>query len=106
MRRGTTPTIRVTVESDISDMTIYLAFKQSGHVMVKSGDDLSVSYDSEADETTVECRLTQADTLSMKPGSDCEVQIRAVTDGGETAIATTIGRVTISKILQEGVLDG
>lgn len=108
MRRGTTPTITANVMADISEMAIHLAFKVGCKTIVKSGDDLTISLDEsgEAPVTRVTCTLTQAETLSMKAETKCEVQIRAVEANGNVAIATTIGSIPVKRILEEGVIYG
>ena len=109
MRRGTTPTLRVTADADISQYDIYLALKTRGKLLVKSGDALDVSTEEDGEgnvSTVVLCRLTQADTLSMQAGQRMEVQIRAIDDGGATALASNIDSVPIDRILQDGVLGG
>lgn len=107
MRRGTTPTLRVTVDADITEYKLYLALKTRGKLIVKS-DELEVSTE-EGDKGTVTviiCRLTQEDTLAMQAGQKCEVQIRAVDKGGATALASNIDSIPVERILQDGVLDG
>ena len=100
MRRGTTPTITVTADADLSEMNVHLAL-DAGTLIVKSGDDLDVAY---ADGiTTVTAQLTQADTLSMTSGR-CKVQLRAFNADGSQAVATDIGVLTVSAILEEGEL--
>lgn len=106
MRRGTTPTITATVNADLTGMAVHLAFKVGGSVIVKQGDDLTVVVDNSGEEpiTTVSTSLTQEDTLSMRSGKECEVQIRAVQDDGAVAIATCIGTIPVKRILEEGVI--
>lgn len=100
MRRGTTPTITVTADADLSDMNVHLAL-DAGTLIVKSGDDLDVEY---ADGvTTVTAQLTQADTLAFKTGN-CKVQLRAFNADGSKALATDIGTITVSGILEDGEL--
>lgn len=108
MRRGTTPTITATVNADISAMSIHLAFKVGSTLIVKTGDDLDVSTITEDEEThtQIQTALTQEDTLAMKSGKECEVQIRAVQADGTIAIATTIGTIPVKRILEEGVIRG
>lgn len=108
MRRGTTPTITATVNQDISDMSIHLAFKVGSKTVVKKGDDLEVEAFEQDGETytRVKAKLTQEDTLAFRAGKECEVQIRAVTGGGLTAIATSIDTIPVGAILEEGVIDG
>lgn len=101
IRRGTTPPIRVRVGADLTDLNIHLSF-DAGELIVKSGDDIGVSF---ADGvTTIETVLTQEDTLAMKSGSQCEIQIRAYKNDGAVAMATTIASVPVARILEEGVL--
>lgn len=116
MRRGTTPTITATVNADISDMTIYLAFRvskprsvstccgESQDLLVLTGDRLRVT--SEDDKTYIQCTLTQEETLSFPESGRIEVQARAVKNDGNTAIATSIATIDAKRILQEGVLYG
>ena len=105
MRRGTTPTLRVTVDADITEMDVYLALRAGRVLIVKETDALDMSL-GEDGKTTVLCPLTQADTLKMAAGTNCEVQVRAIEGDGAVAIATTIGSVPVERILQDGVLGG
>lgn len=101
MRRGTTPTVTVQVDADISALNIHLAFS-AGSLVVKSGEDLTVEY---ADGvTTIQTTLTQEDTLAMSAATDCEVQVRAFNQDGSLAMATDIARVPVKRILEDGVL--
>ena len=106
MRRGTTPTITATVNADLTGMAVHLAFKVGGNVIVKQGADLTIVVDNDGEEptTAVSTSLTQEDTLSMRSGKECEVQIRAVQDDGAVAIATCIGTIPVKRILEEGVI--
>lgn len=109
MRRGTTPTLRVTVDADLTGMSLYLALKAGGRALVvKRNADMDIEVDGEGDDaaTVITVKLSQSDTLGMKSGDKCEVQLRAVTDGGETALATNIGSLPVQRILQDGELYG
>lgn len=108
MRRGTTPTITATVNADISHMSIHLAFKVGSTLIVKTGEDLEVSTVTEDGKTStvIVAVLSQEETLKMKSGKECEVQIRAVEANGTIAIATTIGSIPVKRILEEGVIYG
>ena len=103
MRRGTTPTITVTVDADITDMNIFLAFRNCGRLLVKSGDELEVSV--EEGVTTITTTLTQDETLAWRAGTDVEIQVRAEKLDGTVAIATDIATLAVERILQGGVLD-
>ena len=104
MRRGTTPTITVTVDADLTGMSLYLAFKQPGTPpLVKADTDLDVTV--EGQETTISATLTQEETLAMREGVDVKVQLRGVDNSGAVAVASSIGSIPVSAILQDGVLD-
>jgi len=106
MRRGTTPTITATVDADLTGMAVHLAFKVGNNVIVKQGDDITLETETVEQQTVthVSTNLTQEDTLSMRSGKECEVQIRAVQDDGAVAIATCIGSIPVKRILEEGVI--
>lgn len=100
MTRGTTPTITLTVtDVPLTGASLYLAFRQGRHLLLKSGDDLTV----DTGESTVEVTLTQAETLQFAPGS-CEIQIRGVYATG-TSFATEIITDTVYDVIQNGVID-
>ena len=101
MRRGTTPTLAVTVDADISAYLVYLTFKNGDALLTKTNDDLTITVDDGV--TTIEAALTQAETLAFKTGAT-EVQVRAVDSNGDIAIATTIGSVNVDRILLDGIL--
>lgn len=99
MKRGTTPTLTLTVDADIVGWTVYASFRTNGMVFTFENDRLQMT--SEDDVTTILLTLTQEETLAMR--GSAEVQIRAIKDG--TAIATDIQRVDVGRILKDGVID-
>ena len=99
MKRGTTPTLTLTVDADISDWTVYASFKTNGEVFTFENDRLQMS--AEEDVTTILLTLTQEETLARQ--GSAEVQVRAIKNG--TAIATDIQRVDVGRILKDGVID-
>ena len=101
MRRGTTPTVTVTVDADLTGMDVHLALN-AGTLIVKETDDLEITVDGGV--TTIVANLTQADTLSMTAGSMCEVQVRAFNSDGSVAMATDIGQMKVCRILEDGEL--
>lgn len=103
MRRGTTPTLVVTVGADLSGLEVHLAIN-SGGLLIKETSDLEIEI--EDGTTTITAKLTQNDTLAMKSGQNCEVQVRAYTADGSIAMATTIGSVPVDRILEDGFLGG
>lgn len=106
MRRGTTPTIPLTVDKDISDgWTIYATFRSGSHEVELTNDRMTIELEPETEteqaKTLINVTLTQEETLAMH--GSAEVQIRAIKDG--TAIATDIQRVDVGRILKDGVID-
>lgn len=99
MKRGTTPTLTLTVDADIVGWTVYASFRTNGKLFTFENDRLQMT--AEDDVTTILLTLTQEETLAMH--GSAEVQIRAIKDG--TAIATDIQRVDVGRILKEGVID-
>ena len=102
MKRGTTPTITMTVDADLTDWTVYTSIRGKCKCGVVTFDDsrLTKAYDGEL--TTMMLTLTQEETLALDVGM-VEFQLRAIKDG--TAIATTIEKVPVGQILQDGVID-
>lgn len=100
MRRGTTPTLTLTVDADIVGWTVYASFRTKSKLFTFENDRLQMTADD--DVTTILLTLTQEETLSLDVGA-VEVQVRAIKDG--TAIATDIQRVNIGGILKDGVID-
>ena len=85
---------------DLTTYTISLCIKARGKTIIKTGQDLSVSY---ADGVTaIVYYLTQDETLALPQGS-AEMQIRYVSADG-LADRTEIKRVEIDRVLQGGVL--
>lgn len=103
MRRGTTPTLTITVPTDLTGLEIHLAL-DAGALIEKHTDDLDITYSE--NETTVKATLTQEDTLAMQAGTNCEIQIRAYTADGAEAMATSIAKVPVERILKDGKLGG
>ncbi len=106
MRRGTTPTITLTVDKDVSTWTLYATFRSGMHNVTLENDRMTVELEPETEteeaKTLITVTLTQEETLSLGVGN-AEVQVRAIKDG--TAIATDIQRVDVGRILKDGVID-
>ena len=102
MKRGTTPTITMTADADLTNWTVYTSIRGKCKHGVVTFDDsrLTKTYDGEI--TTMTLTLTQEETLALDVGM-VEFQLRAIKDG--TAIATTIEKVPVGRILQDGVID-
>lgn len=110
IRRGTTAPVAVEIEGcDLSLLNIHLTFA-AGSLVTKTTEDgeLVVNVDTEGGEpvTTVTASLTQDDTLSFVAGVIGEVQVRAYKSDGSEALATSVGRFKVGKILEDGKLEG
>ena len=108
MRRGTTPTITLTLDIASTDIaTAWITIAQEGRVVInKDLDDEGVTIEdvTEAGVTSavISISLTQADTLSLTSGQAAR-QVRALMDDGK-AVASGIYNVTVGKILKDGVI--
>lgn len=97
MRRGTTPTNTFEVDRDLTEARVYVTYSQMGKVVIeKTNEDLTITADS------IECTLSQEDTLALKDGI-VEIQIRYITELG-AADASDIMRTTAERILKDGVI--
>lgn len=103
MRRGTTPTLTLTVDADIVGWTCYVAMRAGCHTILLEGERLDVTQSAEEGSTDIALTLTQEETLSMTCGP-CEVQVRAANNG--SAVATDIARIDVGRIIQDGEIDG
>lgn len=102
MIRGTTPTYTLFVKGyDLTGTTVFVTIKNTMRKLVLSGERLSVTGGEE--ESIVAFGLTQEETLSLMEGT-AQIQVRFIDSAG-VAYATEIGRVTVGKVLQEGVIE-
>jgi len=100
MRRGTTPTITVEVDKNLSGWKCYVTIKGAARLLTISGDRLSM--DVSGNKTTIAFTLTQQETLSFVTGT-AKIQLRAIMNG--TAIATDIQTIEVHQVLQEVVIE-
>lgn len=100
--RGTTPTIIITVQTEIdlhqaSEVWIYIS--QQNKVKVdKQLDDVTFDYE----ERTMSVTLSQEDTLALKEG-EALFQIRLLLMDG-TALATLASKVDVKPVYKQGVI--
>lgn len=97
MRRGTTPTITITTDIDLTEASnLFVTFKQGDRVAFeKTIDDVTVT------ENSVICELTQSDTLALKDGM-VRFQIRATL--GDSKVASNIMTASVDEILKGGAI--
>lgn len=101
--RGTTPTIIITVQTEldlhqVSEVWIYISQQNKVKVDKKITD---VTFDYE--NRTISLVLSQEDTLELKAGQDSIFQIRLLLLDG-TALATIGSKVTVREIYKGGVI--
>ena len=102
MRRGTTPTLTITVTGlVVTDLkTIKVTFKQGNVELTKTTEQVTV----DAENNAISVPLTQEDTLMFGSGS-VSVQIRGLLADDVTAIASAIKSFSMDKILMDGVIE-
>lgn len=98
MRRGTTPTITITTDIDLTAASnLFVTFKQGDNVVFeKTLKDVAVT------EKHVVCDLTQEDTLMLKYGV-VRFQIRA-TLADSSKVASNIMVTNADEILKGGAI--
>lgn len=98
MRRGTTPTITINTDLDLTDASnLFVTFKQDGVVVFeKTLSDVTVT------EETVVVNLTQDETLALNTSAGLQFQIRASL--GDNKVASNVMQTTVEKILKEGAI--
>lgn len=99
IRRGTTPTLTVTVDADLTEAEPIELTVASGcsKIKLKPG---PVTYDGEV--STLEFVPTQANTLYLKATESAQVQLRWLV--GQTAFASDVATVQIGDVLDGVVL--
>ena len=100
MRRGTTPTITLEVDFDLTDWHLYVTIVNGAKSITFENEDLSI--DVKDGKTEISLILSQEQTLDYKAGTKCEIQIRAFKDG--SAVASDIEAVIVERILKDGVI--
>lgn len=117
MRRGTTPTIMLTItnsdggDCDLTDHELYITFQEKASSREKSSrtplygftkreTDEGVNVFHEGLSTVIQITLTQAETLGFSSGRTIQVQLRCKALG--IAQATTIDGFKAEEILLDG----
>lgn len=96
MRRGTTPTIIISTDIDLSAASnLFVTFKQHGHIRFeKTLEDVEVT------ENSVSVWLDQSETLSLSEDCPVRFQIRATL--GDQKVASNIMSTNVDAILKGG----
>lgn len=99
MRRGTTPTLQITVTglTDIEVQNLYLTLRQGQTTIEKTESGVTI------DGEVISATLTQEETLSLTAKMDVAMQLRVLSTNN-TAYASNIVTVPVEAILKEGVI--
>lgn len=99
--RGTTPTIEVVVEADLTDFTCDLSIGRYGKPFF-TADNEQMTFTYADDVSTCAFRLTQEQTLACKPG-ETFMQIRAIKDND--AIATEPIAIEVLNVIEQSIIE-
>lgn len=100
MRRGSTPTHTFTLPIGVDKIAkLRITYAQLGRiVLTKTEEDVTIS------GNTVSVQLTQSETLAFRDNRDVEIQIKALTKGGESLVSE-IWRVDAGRCLDDEVME-
>lgn len=96
MRRGTTPTLELELDTSLNGCEFWVTIENNKKQITKREDDCELSEDGK----TIYVYLTQAETLSMNQYYPVSVQVRFKMAG--KAFATNIVDTNVGAILLEG----
>lgn len=101
MIRGTTPTLTFNLPFETS-------FIKQAYVTIK-GDDDEIKVDKplcdcSVTEKSIAFKLTQEETLSLPPCTLIKIQLRVLTQGGDSLVSEVFKRY-VSDVLKEGVIE-
>ena len=99
MIRGTTPDYILTVDRDLTGMTVFVTISQAGVKVTLTNEDMTIVG---GETSTIALRLTQQQTLGLRSGT-ASVQVRFI-DAAGTAWATDIKTLNVSPVLLERVI--
>ncbi len=107
MYRGTTPTLPIRIPgADLTQARLFLTIQdgkdEKKQITLVSGEDFTVTYDSEKAATVGDVTLTQEQTLMLSEGS-CKSQIRFTFADGSTG-CTQIRSLSVNDVLLKGVI--
>lgn len=100
MTRGTTPTVTIVPDTDLSQLkNIYITFSQGSKVVTKTNSDMIIDLTA----GSIAITFSQEETLLWKAVASVAVQLRATTLSGD-AVASEVAYVSVSDILMDGVI--
>lgn len=100
MIRYTTPLLPLEVEGvDLTgDNDVYVTMVQDRVKLTKTGSELTISYDSEKDMTTINLGLTQKESASFDLDSPVLVQVNFI-NAAQVRDATSIAKIPVMRNL-------
>lgn len=101
LTRGTTPTVNIEVEADLTDYTCELSIGKYGKPYF-TADNQQMSFSLSDGKSNCAFKLTQQQMLACKTG-ECLMQMRAVKD--DTAIATEVVEIEVLDVIEQSVID-
>ena len=107
MYRGTTPTLPIRIPgTNLTQARLFLTIQdgkdEKKQITLVSGEDFTVTYDSEKEATVGDVTLTQEQTLLLSEGS-CKSQIRFTFADGSTG-CTQIRSLSVNDVLLKDVI--
>lgn len=107
MYRGTTPTLPIRIPgADLTQARLFLTIQdgkdEKKQITLVSGEDFTVTYDSEKAATVGDVTLTQEQTLMLSEGS-CKSQIRFTFADGSTG-CSQVRSLSVNDVLLKGVI--
>ena len=109
MRRGTTPTINISIDYASYDIArAFISIAQGGKLVIDkelTSDGVTIEDVTEGGTTTaiIHMTLSQEDTLALSSGATAELQVRALMDDGKAG-ASNIFKLNVARILKDGVI--
>lgn len=103
MYQGTTPAVVYEIKDyDLSSATVFVSFKRGNDVLTKTAPDVTVSYDSGEQVSTIVCSLSQEETLAIKSGGML-TQIRFIYADG-SAYATNKKDLEMKDVIYKEII--
>lgn len=110
MRRGTTPTLNISIDYASYDIaTAWITIKQGGRIVIdktlqSDGVTIEDVTDSQGNTTAIiHMTLTQEDTLALAGGTQAELQVRALMEDGKAGASSTF-KLGVADVLKDGVI--
>lgn len=95
----TTPSITLEVEgADLTTQDVYVTIVQGSIELTKKGTDLTISYDSQKDISTIVFTLTQTESASFAFNKGAKLQVNFINSSG-VRDATNIAEIGVLKNL-------